>query len=90
MEDDFEKVVKETWDNLNPDISLDMKLEGLANELTSWAKVKVDSIPREIKRTKEKLDNILNDERKSYDTNKVAHLENRLGKLLNQEETHWR
>lgn len=90
MEDDFETVVKDTWDNLSPDSSLGMKLDGMAKALTDWAKIKVGSIPKEIKRTKDKLDKILNDERKPYDASIMAHLENRLEKLLDQEETHWR
>lgn len=65
-------------------------MDNLAKTLLSWAKNKIGSIPKEIKRVKEELNNNLNDERKPYKAQMVTLLENRLEKLLDQEETHWR
>lgn len=87
-EEDFEKLVKDIWDKRKSDDPLAKKLEDLASSLSNWAKAKVGSLSREIKRVKKNLNKTLNEERKQYDATKISYLEARLEKLINQEEMH--
>lgn len=66
IEEDFEKIIEDGWGRLNSDWKLSEKLDHLAKTLSEWAKNKLGSLPKEIKRDKEELNKNLNEERKPF------------------------
>lgn len=90
MEDDYKETINDLWKTIPKDTNLNNQLEQVSNQLSGWAKQRVGSLVKEIKKTKKCLNRWLEAEDSPDRQGESRRLEATLEKLLNQEETHWK
>lgn len=90
MEENFSDTIKSLRNQTPADKMLHIKMDNLALHLMKWANENMGTIPKNIKKARKNLNRLLNSESNEYRAQEITSLENKLEKLLNQEEIHWK
>lgn len=90
LEDDYKEVHNNLWKFYENYTVLPKALADLASGMDNWARTKVGSLPKNIKKTRKRLDLLKEDDNYVLHKEPIEELEVSLEKLLNKEEIYWR